>query len=384
MNIVHVIPALDRAHGGPVVALLGLVKAQSKLGDKVHIIASTYDGADSFQEQLASPAVRITTPDSANVIARNLQFFAAFARALRSADVVHIHGLWQLPQTVAALQARARGVPYIIRPCGMLDTWSLSQNRLAKSLHLRLITRRILNGASLLHATTESEKQEILKCKLGPPISVIPNGVDDDGFTAHSDVLPGELRSLKESHQILLFLARVHPKKGLDVLIPAVAQMRTKSAVLLIVGPKEPSYHVELIRELRQRGIEDRVHIVDPVYGEARFATYSAADLYLLPSKQENFGISVAEAMARGVPVIISPEVALSDLVARSRAGLVVPRDPDLLANAIDDLLNDDERRIDMGNNGRQVALQQFQWSMIAARLREVYRSTLAPRTLGS
>ncbi len=380
MNIVHVIPALDRACGGPVVALAGLVKAQAKLGQRIHVVVGTDRMGVQVQEEMESVGVQVAMANSSRTeVYRCLQFNVAMNRALASADVVHIHGLWGYAQTAGATQAMLRGIPYIIRPCGMLDAWSLSQNHALKRVHLAVITRRLLNKAALLHATTERERAEILKHAFCPPVSVVPNGVDEEAFASSNYPLATELKNLRDSSRILLFLGRVHSKKGLDVLIPAIAKAQTQSAVLAIVGPREPTHYEAIRRVVCQLGIEERVKFLDPLYGEARFAAYSAADLFLLPSKQENFGITVAEAMARGVPVIVSPDVALSDDVAKSHAGLVIPRDSERWAKAIDELLTHDELRWAMAAAGRKAAEENFQWAGIAERWHDLYASLLAP-----
>ena len=382
MNILHVIPALDPVYGGPIVALLGLVKAQAKLGDQIHVVAGTDLGSAQVQQDMESGGVQVSMASSRRpTVARCMQICRTIDHALASAQIVHIHGLWQFVQTAAALQAKIQGIPYIIRPCGMLDTWSLSQRRILKQLNLALITGRLLSGASVLHATTEREKTEILKTALEHRVSVVPNGVEDSAFTASANELPEELQRLKDSHRLLLFLARVHPKKGLDVLLPAIAKVQTKSTILLIVGPREPSYFEAIRRDIKRLGIEERVRFLEPMYGEARFAAYSAAELYILPSKQENFGITVAESMALGVPVIVSPEVALSDVVSGSNSGVVVPRDPELIAQAIDELLDNDQLRLDMGRSGQLAAKQQFQWSAIAERWQGIYASVIGTST---
>src|SRR5664280_2062300 len=222
MNVVHVIPSLDPSQGGPVIALLGLVKAQAKLGQTVQVVVGSHSTSATIAREMEEFGVRVTlTPPQSGRVFESLHVTVAVRRRLPGADVVHIHGLWQFAQTAGAFEARRLGIPYIIRPCGMLDSWSLSQNRILKQLHLAVVTRQLLNGATMLHVTTEREMSEIAGLELRPPMIVVPNGVDDKAFDDAEYEASPELAALKKSHRILLFLGRVHSKKGLDVLVPA-------------------------------------------------------------------------------------------------------------------------------------------------------------------
>jgi glycosyltransferase involved in cell wall biosynthesis len=235
----------------------------------------------------------------------------------------------------------------------------------------------MLNRAARIHVTTDRERVEVESLGLTAPVVVVPNGVDDFVFEAGTLARSSELEELRASKQLLLFLGRVDQKKGLDVLLPAMRFVRTPNVLLVVIGPRNEEHFREVRSRARELQIEDRIRFLDPLYGAQRFGAYSASEIFILPSKQENFGLSVAEAMACAVPVIVSPEVALADFVLQHGAGLAVPRDSEQLACSIDQLLDNPSLRREMGQNGRAAAQSAFRWSAIAARWKELYAELL-------
>lgn len=381
MKILHAISSIDPAAGGPVVALLGLVRAQVAQGLDVHVISGQRTGARTRKNEFEAAGARITQIDATR--GRGRFYFAAAAalrRAVEDADVVHTHGLWQFIPTLTAAAAFGLGRPYVVRPCGMLDSWSLAQNRRLKQAHLVLFTGPIIRRAALIHATTESERQEIQGHDFGPKVVVAPNGVDDVAFAPADAAAEARFEQLRRNHRLVLFLGRVRPTKGLDVLLPAMRAIRHRNSLLVIVGPASETQRAELDQQVQQLDLADRVCLLEPLYGPDRFAAYQAADVFVLPSEHENFGITVAEAMVSGVPVVLSPQVALSDMVIAEEAGLVVPRDPVRLAAAIDRLLENASERARLGENGRRVGSTRFRWSNIAKDWSERYAQLVAWR----
>lgn len=380
MKITHVIATLGPEAGGPVNALLGLARAQARLGLDVEVIADQCPKGSTIAAELVEAGVQITQVDPRNLAPLVGWGFSLqrLAKRIRASDILHIHGMWNTGPTLASAIASRSGVPYVIRPCGMLDGWSLTQSRWRKRIHLGLVSRSCLNRAALIHATTSQEADEIQSLNLRAPRIVVPNGVDDLAFSPTPQALPPALEELTRGKNLLLYLGRVHPKKGLDVLIEALGRASLPDTVLLVVGPREPEYYQRICEQLKQLDLEQRVHFIDPMYGPERFALYASANLFILPSQQENFGIAVAEAMASGTAVIVSPEVALSSDVSAANAGAVVERDPAKLAEAITRLLKDPDLRKRMGNAGREHAQTSFRWTSIAEQWRKTYASTLS------
>jgi len=370
VKVLHAISSLNASSGGPIEALLGLVRAQIGLGLSVRVLSSWNSKEPNIALELQGAGATIENIDRHSLVTSKL---SKMWSAIRAVDVVHVHGLWEVLPTVTAGVAWRLRVPYVIRPCGMLDSWSLAQNQRLKRLHLWAITRPLLSQATLIHATSDRERDEVLGLGLGTRTIVLPNGVDEVAFEEPSLTPVQILDDIRKEARIVLFLGRVHPKKGFDVLLPAMLEVRTPGVVLVIVGPREDVHATEIRRQVELLGLSNRVRMLGAMYDSAKYDAYSCAEVFVLPSKQENFAITTAEAMARRLPVVLSHEVALSDLVLQHDAGLVVKRDATALANAIDDLLADAQMRRRMGEAGRRLAELHFRWSSIAEKWQSTY-----------
>ena len=380
MLVLHALSSLEASAGGPTAALLGLACAQIDLGIKVRVLGSCNPVAHSIVPALLKAGADVTLvefPKSAGSVANMIKVVGTQTQGV---DIVHVHGLWELLPTTVALGAWHKDIPFVMRPCGMLDQWSLTQHAFIKKLHLRIITGPILNRASLIHATTTQERREIERLRLRTPVLVAHNGVDNHAFESVGQP-QGILSKLATSRRVVLFLGRVHPKKGVDALISAMELVTMPDVVLVVMGPGENSYIKQLLRQVNELGIGDRVLFLDPSYGIERFAAYRSADLFVLPSMQENFGITVAEAMACGVPVIVSPEVALSQIVEAEKAGMITSRAPVEVARTIDMLLSDKQLSESMGEHGRYAAEKHFRWRNIAQLWLAKYMSILQERS---
>ena len=257
-------------------------------------------------------------------------------KEIGDSNVVHIHALWEEIQHQGAVAACAGDIPYVITPHGMLDPWSLSQSRMKKQLYLAWRLRRDLNRAAAIHFTSTVERDLSSPLKLKPPAIVEPNGVDLSEF----ENLPqrGSFRARYPQigdRPIVLFLSRIHPKKGLDLLIPAFAAAAISQAVLVIAGPDSDGYAEQVRSEAARSGIGDRVIFTGMLRGRERLEPMVDADLFVLPSYQENFGIAVAEALAAGCPVIISDQVNIHAEVLAAGVGAVIPTRVQPLADAL-------------------------------------------------
>jgi glycosyltransferase involved in cell wall biosynthesis len=296
--------------------------------------------------------------------------------------LVHIHGLWSYSTWIAARAARRAGVPYLVRPAGMLSPYTWSRGRLKKRVYWALVERRTVRHASGFHVTSEEEAEEVRRVRPNARIFVIPNGVEAVAFSAPSDnsKLKARFGPLANGAPILLFLSRLHPKKGIvDRLLPAVAAMRSR-ALLAIVGSEDAGargYEQAITSAIRQLSLEDRVSLLGPVVGDERWSLYDGAAALVLPSHAENFGIVVAEAMARACPVVVTKEVQSASLVRQAAAGAVVDGGPMEIAAALDALISDEQQRIQTGTRGRQFACAHLNWSSVANQLATTYRDLL-------
>jgi glycosyltransferase involved in cell wall biosynthesis len=379
MNVLHILSGLDPRAGGPANALVGLATAQANAGMDVAILSTWKEGWD---ESLANRIredhrIALTLVGPISGWRKTHPHVPRVAmQAVASADLVHIHALWESIQLAASRAARQLRKPVIFRPCGMLDPWSMDQGGWKKRAYLNLVLRRELNNARLIHYTTQSEADLAAQWKLKAPPIVVPNGLNlpefnelpaRGAFRAHHDIAPGA--------PIVLFMSRVHPKKGLDLLIPAFAKVAAQSpdALLVIAGPPYLDTQLQMERLAEQCGVADRVRFVGMLTGMDRVQALVDSDLFVLPSRQENFGIVVAEAMAAARPVIVSDQVNLHGDVSAAGAGEVVPLEIGALANSLARWLPDEAARQEAGTRARAHALATWDWNVIARKWAGIY-----------
>jgi glycosyltransferase involved in cell wall biosynthesis len=288
---------------------------------------------------------------------------------IRDFDVAHLHSVFLWPTAAAARAAIHAGVPYVVAPRGMLVRDIIDQkNRLIKTLWIRFVERTNLANAARVHITAELEGAELRALGLPlPRMSCIPNGVE---WPARPLPLSaGPFADLPERYA--LFLSRICWKKGLDRLLRAWQSV--PDIPLMIAGNDEEGYRAELETLARSMGIAARVRFIGPVSDTHKWALYAHAELFVLPSYSENFGNVVAEAMAMGCPVVVSPEVGISALVTSSGAGVVTDCAPAELAAVMTRLLSDRSRRHEMGRRGVEVVRTRLSWDAVAAQMEAVY-----------
>lgn len=278
------------------------------------------------------------------------------------ADVIHTHGLWLHPSW-AALSWKAKfGHPHVASVRGMLEPWAWRHRAWKKRPVWWLWERRNLESAALLHATSEQEAQSFRDRGLNVPIAVIPNGVElPVDRKARSGGPPTEEKTL-------LFLSRIHPKKGLPMLLEAWAKVRPEGWRLLIAGPDEGGHRAELERQAATLaiGLGEEVVFSGPLTGEAKEEAYARSNLFILPTHSENFGIAVAEAMAHGLPVITT-QGAPWKVMEEKGCGWWTPVSVEGIAQALEDATwRSPEALAAMGRRGRAVVEERFAWENIA------------------
>lgn len=378
LRILHVVPTYFPAvrYGGPIRSVHALARALSERGHDVHVYTSSVDGPNDLPVRHGE-AVDL---DGVHVryfrvpCVRRLYWCPTLASALRRQiddfDVVHLHSVFLWPTWAAARIARQAGVPYVLSPRGMLGSEVIRRkSRLVKTAWIRLIEQRTLREAAAVHVTAEIERSEVQGLGLSTPrIHSIPNGVSWPA--SHGGLAEGPFHDIERPYA--LFLSRIDAKKGLDRLIAAWKWV--PELTLIIAGNDERGYRAHLERLAAANRVESRVRFVGMVSDEHKWALYEHAAMFVLPSYSENFGNVVAEAMAMGCPVIVTPEVGLASLVRESGAGLVVDGAPRALAESIRALLQDASRRRLMGERGRCTARQQLSWKSAASRMETLYR----------
>jgi glycosyltransferase involved in cell wall biosynthesis len=293
-------------------------------------------------------------------------------------DVVHVHGIFSHACLAAARAARRHGVPYVVRALGMLDPWSLGRRRLAKRIAWPLGVSRLLAGAAAIHYTTAEEQRLAERLRGLAPGVVIPLGVDhallEFAPSATGSATP-ELDGLA-GRPYVLALSRLHPKKGLELLVDAFLEVTAGAGSmgrwhLVLAGDGDPRYVAGLRR--RARPGNGRVLFPGWLDGPRKHAILAGASLLALPSHQENFGLAAIEALACGVPVLVSTDVNLAGEIRAAGAGWVTPLAPDALRAALGAALRKGSGLASHGAAGRALVRARFTWSRVSAALVDLY-----------
>ena len=388
MKILHVIGSLSRRYGGPPKTCIEMSQALASRGHVVDIFTTDQEpgGSRSSEESSAPECGGVTIYNHrANLLrawpGASLDLALALRNKIPEYDIVHTHGLYSSHGIAVSYYCRQNHVPYVIRPCGALDPIIFYRHRFKKSVYERLFERRHLKRAAAVHFTSVNELENADRVMSVRNGVVIPHGVNIEECKpgAASAVFRARYRELA-GQRYILFLSRISRKKGLDLLIPAFATIarRRTDVKLVIAGPDDEGYGASVSNWIDQHSIRDRVLITGMLEGELKCAAFREASFFVLPSYGENFGIAVAEAMAYGVPVLVTKGVALSQEIQQSGAGFVVEPDVCAIAAAMDKLLLDAHLCSAMKEAGRELIAERFSWSRAAALLEEMYLRILA------
>jgi glycosyltransferase involved in cell wall biosynthesis len=371
MRILHAISGIDPRNGGPTNALIGLAAAQKRAGLDVRVI-STWQERDAFRSAQTlenyGVGVRMVGPAHGK-LSRYPALEKELIAEVSGADVVHIHAIWEEMQHRAARVAHKLERPYVMTPHGMLDPWNLTKSRWAKKLYMAVRTRPDVRQAAMLHFTSEIERDVVSRLGFDRPAVVEPLGVN-----AHEFSNPPPRGTFRARHPqqlgerpMILFLGRVHYGKGLEILVPALTQMKRTDAVLVIAGPDADGYSAK-IRKLAPPQVLARMIFTGMVGGDDRLAVLCDADVLALPSYHENFGLAVIESLAVGTPVVISDQVYLHPEIARGGVGGVVPMDATALARELDRWLGDEALRWEASRRAPAFVRERYDWDTIARR----------------
>ncbi len=396
MRVLHVIPGVAPRYGGPSTAIWPMVAALNRLpGVSAEVATTDADGPRGRFSPQSLPA-GVVTHLFHRTFSERWKFSAGLGHWLKryasEYDLLHVHALWTFSTLAACAAGRRRQVPIVLRPCGMLSPYTLGRSAWVKRLYWAAVERRNLASVCCFHVTSRAEAGE-LAC-LGPraaPGVVIPLGIDPHAWQAEPrpDVLRRRCGPRVGDRPLVLFLSRLHPKKGVvDFLLPAFARLKADAFLAIAGGPDEhaPDHEAEVRAAVDRLGLADRVALLGPVSAAERWSLFDGAALFVLPSRSENFGIVVAEAMARGLPVVVSPEVQAAEHVTAAGAGRVVPLEADALAAALDELLAHPATGRALGERGRQYVRDALRWEQVAAQIAAMYRTCLAgapPRANG-
>ncbi len=358
---VHCCNGLDpRRDGGMVPSILGMTGALAKLEGSIQIVTPT----PSRLDQLDLPSrVRLSGPE------------VDWKRSVEAADVVHFHGIWQGQTRLGARLARRSNVPYLIAAHGMLDPWALRHKAVKKKVYTALVEGRNLRGASCLHALSRPEVGHLRAVAPRTPVALIPNGVNLAPF----DDLPPR-SELEASHPelvgktLVLFYGRLHVKKGLDLLISALARLKSDHPrIHLLLAGNDDGALAPTLAQAEASGVQDRITAIGHASGRLARQVWGAADLFALPSYSEGFSMAILEALAARVPVLATTACHFAEL-SKAEAGVIVEPTEEGVTLGLRNLLQRSEGdRATLANNGRKLVEARYTWDGVAAQLAEVY-----------
>ncbi|MEG4623132.1 hormogonium polysaccharide biosynthesis glycosyltransferase HpsP [Microcoleus sp. w1-18aA5] len=401
MRILQIIPSISLVYGGPSQMVLGLSAALAAKNIDVTIITTDSNG-DIGQLPLDVPLNQPIQQNGYQIIYfrcypwRRYKFSLSLLQWLnenaRQFDLAHIHALFSPVTTFAATIARYHKLPYIMRPCGMLDPADLQKKKRLKQIYATLLEGPNLAGAAAIHFTSKEEAKiserfgwgstgkmpgpRDLDCTGKMPVPrdlVIPLGVTAGLFP----------KRLRESEvPIILFMSRIEPKKGLDLLIPALESILAAGIefhfILAGSNPQDADYETQIKVQIQNSSLAKYTRITGFVSGDLKVELLTKADLFVLPSYYENFGIAVAEAMAAGVPVAISDRIHIAEDIQQAEAGWVEPLEVGAIANSIKLALLNPQERQRRGLNGQEYAKKHYNWEAIAQQTIDAYQQILS------
>ncbi len=396
MKVLHVIPAVASVRGGPSHAIFAMVKALRSQGIDAEIATTNNAGSTvldvPFHRCIEYQGVPVwffpqfPAPQSGSFsLGKDKAFIFSSDLTqwlwpnLRNYDLLEAHYLFSYASTCAGAIARAHKIPYIVRTIGQLAPWALAQSQLKKNLYSVLIERRNLNRAAAIHCTSTGEVEDVRSFGIQTPTFTLPLGVDLPKLVPEAKQKLHDRYNIPADTPIVLFLSRIHPKKRPDLLLKALRQVadQNQDCYLLLAGDGDAEYLAYLMDLVTSLGLTPRTAFTGFVTGADKILLLQGSDLFVLPSFAENFGVAVAEAMAAGLPVIVTPDVQISPEVLSENAGLVVDGTVDAVSGAISRLLASPEERQEMGNHGQQFVKQCYSWSAIGHNLAEVYTKIL-------
>lgn len=393
MKVLHIIPSVSPVRGGPSLAAIEMVKILNFKGVEASIITTN----DHGDRQL-----NIQTKDWTSYQGAPVHFFPRYSPKISAIrefsysseltywlwnnihhyDMLHVHAIFSFPSTVAMVIANHKQVPYIVRPLGQLCHWSLNQQAFKKKTYLRLIEKNNLKNSQGVHFTAISEQYEASSLGINAPSFVVPHGLYTPAKLSDASTKLRSHLQLSTKVPIITFLSRLHPKKGLEILISTLSCLKDYPFLFLIAGTGDLDYENHLKSLIQEYELSDRTHFLGFVEGETKNLLLQGSDLFALTSHSENFGIAVLEALAAGVPALVTPGVALSQLIQQHQFGYVTPLEKTAIANALLQCLQKPEEAKQMGERAREFIQENYTWDKIATELIEVYQAILANQPL--
>jgi glycosyltransferase involved in cell wall biosynthesis len=383
MKILHVIASVDPAGGGTSWVVLELATAQARAGGQVSIVSEEMPGRaeaiDGLIDELSDRKL-VTVHRFSKLSGLSGRLAGAAGAYLRDHigeyDIAHLHGMWSPICLRASRAARRAGVPYVHAPHGMLEPWAMQQRTMKKKLAMALGFRRILDHAAAVHTTAPQEAVNLRRLGVTSPLAMLVNGVTLPSYDhAAARQFVDATWPTSAGCPRMVFMSRIHPKKGLPNLVEAFKRLEDRYADwhLLIAGPDEAGHQAEVEQLIEQKGMRDRITFTGPVSGQQKFDLLAGCDFFVLPTFSENFGIVVAEALAVGRPAMTTVGAPWGEL-RDCGCGWWIEIGVDPLAEALDQAMGlSDAERLDMGARGRTLIEHRYTWPAVARQSLDLY-----------
>jgi glycosyltransferase involved in cell wall biosynthesis len=309
------------------------------------------------------------------------QLLFSLLNTIRNFDIVKIHGLYTFPSFISSFLCRSYRIPYIVTPFGSLNPYIRNKNKILKTIYWNFIDKWSFNSAYFVHYISKDEMtQSHVPMHIKSPAKIFRYGIDLEEYSIFAD----KSRFRHKHNQLLekkivLFLGRLSPEKGLDVLIPAFKQITNleKNIQLVLIGPSTKDYEKQINDWITQLNLSQYVTIIGPLYGTDKLEAYADADIFVLPSYSEAMSMSSLEAMACGLPIIISNNTSICNEVREANAGIITNNSIQEISDAILFLLKNEELAREMGKNGRNLINNKFSWQIVAKNMKNEFTKIL-------
>jgi len=362
--LVHIVPSISEEASGPSYSVVRLCESLIDQGSPVMLAGLDYAPvrfhAPTFYRSFPlgpGPRRLGRSPDMSRWL--DCQALAG------EVSLLHCHSLWMMPNVYPGRTARRYEIPYVVSPRGTLSPWAFSSGTPVKGIFWPLVQRPALSAVTCFHATAQSEYEDIRRMGFRQPVAIIPNGID----------VPRLYERSYADTRTLLFLGRIHPKKGLDMLLPAWRDLQSRHPEwrLQIVGADNSGYLKQLITLASELALE-RVEFSGPLYGADKWRAFAQADLFVLPTYSENFGLVVAEALAAGTPAVVTHGAPWQALETHG-SGWWIEIGVDPLVSCLDTAMNHSPDTLaELGLRGRSWMARDFSWARISFQMVETYR----------
>jgi len=381
MKVLHVVASLSLEWGGPTKVVVELTEKLAEKGIEITIFSPFKKGEESEVVQPKGVKLHLFRQGFMDKLwtSYSADFTKAIQKEVNQFDIVHIHEIWHYPHYITYREAKKIGKPYIVTIHGALEPWCLNYKAFKKKIYTLLIQKHILKEADAIHAITYEEVKHIKGFGVNNTIVMIPNGINPEEFAN----LPSreELKKIYPKligKKVILFLGRIHPIKGLDLLAKAFSIVAgdRDDVCLLVVGPDNNGYKAKIEKFLKKKGVLDRVIFTGMLEARKKLIALSGSNISVIPSYSEVRSIVALEAMSCNLPVIITKQCQFSE-IAEADAGIVIKPDSKPLAQALNKLLNDFQLCKKMGENGKKLVLEKYTWDKIADKMIKVYEEIL-------